>query len=218
MTEADLALKFIDHFIGFDVYKEVPAGGICDIVVDKGVVRLGIEVKISLSFDVIEQAYSRRPYFHYTYIAIPIKHRVGRIQLMFCKHFGIGILGYRESNYTRFSAKQKQEFGFPEYYIEEHLAPSLNRKPCKIKLEQYMKRSVAGSQNSRITAFGFFVEKMTEVVKGEVNGIGMKELFDRIDYKHYRTLSSFKSCLVKYCNNGVIKGVKFESGKFFLDK
>ena len=218
MTEAELALKFIAHFEGFDVYKEVPAGGICDIVVDKGIVKVGIEVKVTLNFDVIEQAYSRRPYFHYTYIAVPIKHRVGRIQLMFCKHFGIGILGYRESSYANFTSRQKMEYGFPDYYIEEHLAPTLNRKPCKIKLEQYMKRSIAGSQNSRITAFGFFVEKMTEVVTEEKNGIGVKDLFDRITYKHYKTLSSFRSCLVKYCNNGVIKGIRFEDGKLYIDK
>lgn len=198
--------------------EEVPAGGICDIVVDKGIVKVGIEVKTSLNFEVIQQAFDRREYFHYVYIAVPVKHKVSRIQERICREFGIGILGYKESDYNHWRKEHREEMGLPDFYIEEHLKPKLNRKPRKIKLEEYMMRSIAGSQNSRITAFGDFVDKMVKVVEKEGKGIGVKELFDKIEVKHYRTLSVFRSSVVKYVNTGVIKGIDFRDGKFFISK
>src|SRR4051812_10677668 len=128
MTEAELAQKFIDYFDdGFEIYKEVPAGGIVDIVLVDGFVRVALEVKTSLNFDVIWQAHSRRPYFHYTYAAVPVKHRrLHPAQEALCKHLGIGVLCYYELNTQRTYAKNANRFE-----IFEAVKPRMNRKIYK---------------------------------------------------------------------------------------
>lgn len=211
MTEAQLALKFIAHFSDFDIYKEVPAGGICDIVVDMGRAKVGIEVKTSLSFDVLYQAYERRPFFHYVYIAVPVKTAIHRAAKLFCEQHGIGVLGYKERPGMYGHSDDAPDKGI----ITEHIKPRLNRKPLRVMLHEYMKRSEAGSQNNRITSFGYFVESFEETVK-RWPGLNPKDIFDKLTYRHYLSLSSFKSCVTGYCRSGVIKNVIFEGGKFYI--
>lgn len=62
MTEAELAIPFLNYFSDWDVYQEVPAGGIVDIVAERKPIRISIEVKKSLNFEVIEQARKNNGY------------------------------------------------------------------------------------------------------------------------------------------------------------
>lgn len=207
MTEVQLAAKFIDYFAGFDIYKEVPTrGSIIDIVVD-GVcpagysigLRIGIEVKCNLNFDVIEQAINQRKCFHYTYIAVPCKYRPHAIARKICEQYGIGILGYNKISKT----------------VMEHVNPKLNRKPLPVELQDYMKRSVAGSQNERITSWGYFVEHLTETVRRRKDGITVEDCYKQLEHKHYKTLSLFKNSTYKYINHGIIKNIVHEKGRFY---
>lgn len=219
MTEADLALKYIDYLSEYEVYKEVPGGGgIIDLVTLIGSFRVVLEVKCALNFEVIWQAYQGRAVSHYAYAAVPVKHSIHPAQKALCQHFGIGILAYRE-------LKTWGRSDVPKYRIEELLKPQLNRRPGKLRLEEYMKRSQAGSQNNRITAFGHFVECVEEVLgrghsirNGErvLRMVTPKDLFEAISYKHYNSFSVFKTCLVKYANNGVLKNVDWDGKHFSL--
>lgn len=217
MTEAQLALKFIDYFAEFDIYKEVPGGGgIIDIVAVKSGIRTAIEVKVHLNFEVIWQAYQSRNQCHYAYAAVPIKVKAGYgihihpAQKVLCLHLGIGIIACIE-----------RPTGFPDkfkYTIEEIVKPQLNRHARKIFLHDYMKRSQAGSQSDRMTAFGYFVECFTTVVAKCPEGIEPKQVFESLTFQHYRTVSLFKNAVVKYCRTGVINNIEFRQGKFFYKK
>lgn len=219
MTEADLALKFIDHFAEFDIYKEVPGGGgIIDIVAVKTGIRTAIEVKIHLSFDVMHQAFQSRTQSHFAYAAVPVKSwRLHPAQEALCKHWGIGVLGCMEIHNPYYGIGKNTK---PKHYFEikEIIAPSFNRHARKIFLHDYMKRSQAGSQSSRMTAFGYFVECFTTVVARHPDGIEFKKCFEELAFKHYRNVSLFKNAVAKYCRTGVIKNIDFVAGKFHYKK
>lgn len=221
MTEAQLALKFIDHFAEFDIYKEVPGGGgIIDIVAVKSSIRTAIEVKIHLSFDVMQQAYESKVQAHYAYAAVPVKHwRLHPAQQALCHHYGIGVIGCMElTNIKGHSLKTIKEHNLPTHEIREIIKPQLNRNPRKIYLHDYMKRSQAGSQTTRMTAFGYFVECFTTIVAKHIHGIEVKEAFEQMEFRHYRTASLFKNAVVGYCRTGVIKNIEFIAGKFHYKK
>lgn len=214
MTEAELALKFIDWLEGFDIYKEVPAGGIIDIVAVRDKWRLCVEVKMHLSFEVIWQAHSARRFGHYAYAAVPVKKwGLHPAQIKLCQHLGVGVLAYKDLPQYGYNKGRGE--------IREVIAPALNRRPGRITLEDYMKRSVAGSQNERITAFGFFVEQLTDTVLRYARtetGMTIPEAWEKINYRHYGSLSGFKRSIADYCNGRVIKNVEYRDGKLFYKK
>lgn len=214
MTEADLALKFIEYFEDFDIYKEVPGGGgVIDIVGVKASIRVGIEVKVQLSFEVIWQAFQARTQVHYAYAAAPVKH-LHPAQKALCLHLGIGVLAYRELKTSIGGFNRNNEHKLPTYQIEELVKPKLNRRPCKITLHDYMKRSQAGSQSNRMTAFGYFVECFTTIIAKHPEGITVQEIWDKLEFRHYRNISLFRNESVKWVNKGVIKNIEFYKGKF----
>lgn len=223
MTEADLALKFIDYFAEFDIYKEVPGGGgIIDIVAVKTGIRTAIEVKTHLSFDVMQQAFEARRQCHYAYAAVPVKSwRLHPAQEALCRHYGIGVIGCMELKYGGYNPlkhNRKILGDLPTHEVKEILAPVFNRHARKIFLHDYMKRSQAGSQSSRMTAFGYFVECFTTVVARHPDGIEFQKCFEDLTFKHYRTVSLFKNAAAKYCNTGVIKNIEFIKGRFIYKK
>jgi hypothetical protein len=141
MKESDLALKFIEFFNeGYEIYNEVSAGGsTVDFVAYSHPIKIGVEVKLTFSLKVIEQAFYNKNYFNYVYVAVPKgKHR--HFVYMICEKLNVGVLEYDE--------KRK--------FVYEAIKPKINRKVSHVKLEDYMKRSVAGSQSDRITAFRNF--------------------------------------------------------------
>ena len=87
MKESELAEKFISYFSeGYEIFKEVPANGIIDIVLRSGDVVTAIEVKNKLSFEVIEQAVGNIPYVNFSYVAVPRpRHKNFAVQV--CRNF-----------------------------------------------------------------------------------------------------------------------------------
>lgn len=222
MTEAQYALKFIDYFAEFDIYKEVPGGGgIIDIVAEKTRIRTAIEVKVHLSFEVIWQAYQARSQCHYAYAAVPVKSwRLHPAQEALCRHYGIGVLGFMElkHSWNNYNPKVHAAKVEGKFDIKEIIAPTFNRHARKIFLHDYMKRSQAGSQSDRMTAFSYFVECFTTVVARHPDGIEFKKCFEELAFKHYRNVSLFRNAAAKYCQTGVIKNIDFIAGKFLYKK
>ena len=200
MKESDLALKFIEYFSeGYEVYKEVPVAGVIDMVVTDGTVKIGIEVKTKLSFKVIEQAFYKKPYLNYAYIAVPMGKDQG-FAFYICRQLNIGVLLYNE--------KRNQ--------IVEEVKPTLNRNKSRVVLHEYMKESVAGSQNQRVTAFGNTVNEIVKYLQRH-DGATLEEVLHNVEY-HWSNFSAAKASVYKWCANGVIKKFKVEKGKVYLNK
>lgn len=189
-SEAELAEKFLEYFSDAEIFKEVEIpGGIVDIVAVYGVARTAIEVKNSCSLAVIGQAHRNLMYFHYSYIAIPTTPNC--FQKMICNNYGIGILRY-------------------DGRIHEDVMPAFRRRVIGVKLHDYQKLSVAGSQNQRETAFSNSVRQIKQALaRGEMP---LKELFTKAQKYHWASLYSARNSFVDLVKRGIIKGVEIENG------
>ena len=199
MKETELAEKFINYFCDFEVFKEVPANGIIDFVVKNGIVIMAVEVKLSLNFEVIEQANKNKSYCDYSYIAVP-RPKKESFAYDICKMLGIGVLVY------------------DDWAINETVKPLKNKrhKFYKLKLENYMKRSVAGSQNDRITPFKATIERMVIYISRHP-GCTLNECLNNIDF-HWSNLTSAKACVYQWIKKGIIKEFKIEKNVLILNE
>jgi hypothetical protein len=204
MKESDLAQYFIDYFDdGYEIFKEVPAGGIIDIVARHGHITLAVEVKLSLNFEVIGQAFENKRYCNYSYIAIPFtKHKHFGFEI--CRMHGIGVL-----------------MTDPHYHVVEVVKPKLirhskeTRQWLTSKLQPWTKDSIAGSQHDRVTAFGNTVNLITAYVRRHPE-CSIEECIKSIDH-HYKSYSGAKSSIYKYIHDGIIKNVRLEGNKLVLN-
>jgi hypothetical protein len=200
MKETELAQKFIDYFSDFEIYKEVLSNaGCCDIVVKDHHIITAIEVKTCFNFKVVEQAISNKRCYHYSYVATPTNPN--RIQEMICDKFGIGILVYDKECYWE-----------PVY---EKLRAVFNRKIKQPKLEEYMKRSVAGSQHERITKFSNTVDEIKNFLKRS-GPIKLSELFTKTMKYHWSSHHSARNCFTEYVRRKIIKGIEIKDGVVYL--
>jgi hypothetical protein len=203
-SEQELAKHFISHFADQDLYFEVPAAGIIDIVMKSGQVITAIEVKTSFNFGVLEQAIKNKGYAHYSYIAVP-SARKRWFQEQVCKDYGVGLLECEHSQWD------------DRWIVREIIAPRLNRRVVKIKLQEYHKESVAGSQHERMTSFKHFVRQLQQTVSRYPQGVAFQDVF-KMGITHYSSMSSFKSCLAKYIAQGIITGLRVENGMIYPNK
>lgn len=190
MKETELAKYFIDYLSDYDIYQEVPASGIIDIVAKKGNIITAIEVKKSLNFNVFEQAFNNKRNAHYSYVAVPYARRSSFTINLF-KSYGIGILIYNQYGY--------------DCKIKEIVKPTFNRKILKIKLEEWMKKSVAGSKNDRMTAFKNSIFEIKEQIEKRGGKCLISDILNSRCHYHWASFSSAKSSIIEMCNRGVIK-------------
>jgi hypothetical protein len=206
MKETELAQKFINHFIDFDLYFEVgsPVGS-TDIVAVKSPLMISIEVKTSFGLSVIEQAVRNIPYYHYSYVAVPYV-KDSHFAEQICKQYGIGVLKYKEDN--RFS-----EF---EGHVYEQLPPKFNRKALAkyIKLMDAYKDATPGCVNGRPTPFKEMIKGISAYLQRHP-GATLKEVFEG-SYITYRTISAFKAGMYQWIRNDVIKEFYIDNGKLYL--
>jgi hypothetical protein len=186
MKETELAQYFIDHFEGFEIFKEVPAYGIIDIVLRSGQITTSIEVKCSLNFEVIEQAFNNINMANYSYIAVP-KPKSKSFAYRICKEYGIGVLVLAKRN-----SNSRPEF----YTIEELVKPRFNRKISKLELHDWQKESVAGSQNERMTAFKNSVRDIVQYVQRNKGKVHIKDVLKNVS-THYSSISSATQCIIR---------------------
>lgn len=203
MTEAELAKNFIYYLQdSYDLYYEVNE---IDIVGINGNILIGVEVKTSLNFKVIEQAYENRTMVNYSYIAIPWSKK-SDFQYKICSMFGIGVLSFRSHNgkFWEIREEVKPEFlrrAYTKWFIPH---PDL-------------KRSKPGSPSGAgvISAFKITVENIERYVNKN-QGCTIKELFNAINH-HYSGLSSMSNCIYKYIREGVIKSIRVENSKLYFN-
>ena len=203
MTEVELAKNFIFYLQdSYDLYYEVRD---IDIVGKAGNILIGVEVKTSLNFKVIEQAYENRWMLHYSYIAVPWSKNMN-FKLTICEMFGIGVLTFRTHN-GRF------------WDIREELKPKFFRKANTkwFKPDPNLKRSKPGSPSGAgvVSAFNITVENIERYIKRHP-GCTIREVFEGINH-HYENLSSMRGNIYGYIHSGVIPTIRIENeGKYKL--
>lgn len=204
MKEVELAQKFVDYLSCFDLYFEVDYGSGCvDIVAFDGNISIAVEVKTTFSFKVFEQALANKPWYNYTYIAVP-KFKDDYIQRRLCNDYGIGLLIYDTSGYCS---------------VMEVIKPKLNRvKSDKLRsrLREQNKRSLPGSKNgdsTKVTAFQITVENLVRYVERNP-GKTLRQAIDDLSH-HYSTNKAATSSLYQHIKSGVIKEIEIQDGKLF---
>lgn len=195
MKETELAEAIIDYLNdGWEVYKEVAAHGIIDIIAYHKPIVSAIECKLTFGLSVIEQADRNKQYANYSYVAVPAPRVYGSFAEKLCKERGIGVLALDRSG-----------------RVMERIRPRLNRNVVKIKLNEWQKESVAGSVNNRMTAFKNTCRLLTRIVQERGGRMEIKEAIKSIDH-HYGSFSSAKSCIISMIGRGIIKDLAYDKG------
>lgn len=202
MTEVELAKNFVFYLQdSYDLYYEVRD---VDIIGKSGNILIAVEVKTSLNFKVIEQAYTNRTMVNYSYIAVPWSKSM-HFKLKICAMLGVGVLSFRSHN-GKF------------WEIREEVKPNFLRKSNTKWFVPHpdLKRSKPGSPSGTgvITAFNITVENIEKYVTRHP-GCTIKELFEAINH-HYSGLSSMRNCIYKYIRDGVIENIEIENSKLYL--
>ena len=209
MIETELASHFVNYLSCYDLYFEVECiSGRVDIIALNGNIRMAFEIKTAFNFKVLEQALNNKPYFHYSYIAVPY-FRNGYMQDRICRDYGIGLLtcyanGWMASN-----------------NVEERVKGLLNRHPdnrfSRIKLTDANKRNkpgMAGSEAGRITPFRQTVENLVKYVEYH-KGCSLKDAIKGIDH-HYNSFNGARSSIYQWLHKKVITEVELIDGKLYL--
>jgi len=205
MKESDLAKIIVEWLKAnqWEVYKEVAIGTTnqrADIVAVQGCLTWIIETKTSLSLALIAQAFRRLQLSHYVSIAVPYVRR-NDTELLFIKNllkdYGIGLL---------------QVERFRNNYIMQTVHPKLNRRRGIIKKylnEKQKTYAEAGNyENKYWTPFQQTVLNIKKYLARNP-GCTWKELIENVDH-HYNSNSTARSCIYRWINEGVIKGIKIE--------
>lgn len=198
MKESDLAQKFVSYLsYEYDLYFEFMDIDIYAIAKNHTV---GVEVKTSLNFKVIQQAYQNIHCCNYSYIAIP-KPKDIHFGFEICKMLGIGVLLYDE--------KYKQ--------ITQRIARKLNRHVRKIETPSAIyKEATPGTKSGEHgikSPFELSVMNIENYVKRH-EGCTIKEAIENTNW-HWSNMSSAKSCIANYIKNGVIKTIVFKNGGLY---
>ena len=198
-TEQDLIKNMVPCLQdwGWNIYQEVEGpGGRADIVAARGKIQWAIEAKLSFGLPVIEQANNWRPRCHYSSIVVPSGTRESGFARVICRQFGIGIL-----------KMQMFEGGC----LEESAKPHLNRRPLVLELHEEQKTycDAGSNRGGHWTPFKRTCRNLIAAVHHNP-GIEFRALIKELDH-HYYSMSSARSCLLRFITTGVIPELRTES-------
>jgi hypothetical protein len=206
---------------GWDVYQEVQAksyDSICDMVAVQGKLLWTIEMKRTLSLEVINQAWWWRGRSNFSSVAVPCTKRRARHQhvrlvdeLLDWK--GIGLLSVQEPE-----VYGGRDDG-PGGRVHEDKAPSLNRTAKTDTIlaalcPEQKTFAPAGSCGMRWTPFQATCKGLYAVTCREP-GISLKEAIGLVKH-HYATSSSAVSSLTHWLEHGKVSGVELRREGRFL--
>jgi hypothetical protein len=218
-SETDLAKPVVAYLenLKWDVYQEVQmnwGGGIADIVATQGKIVWIIEVKKTLSLDLIAQAASWRYHAHFISVAIPVsmrRHGKGRrMAEKFLDWQGIGLIEVTApympgSSYSQEATVTNSAYGQPQMGRLHRKAKA--EKILKVLTPEHKTFAAAGnSAGKRWTPF----QRTCSLVKKYVDenpGISMKKLVDSVDH-HYASNAGARSSLARWIEADYIKGIE----------
>lgn len=185
-----------------DVYQEVKnlrTGHRADIIAVKEDVRWVIELKLSLSLRLIEQAVSWKKYAHFVSIAVP-KWKRNNVTLDICKHFGVGLL-----------------YGCDLHEVlppQKHDSPVLAATPLYDKQKEFA--NAGNNVNGAYTPYKATMEQVLAYIQMNP-GCRLKDIVDHVQ-THYRTLATAKSCISKSVREGFgdYSRITVQNSKYYL--
>lgn len=206
MKETWLAQKFVDYFSCYDLYFEVDYFRCIDIVAISDKFSIGVEVKTSFNFKVLEQAISNTRTMSFSYIAVPHTKDMS-FQRKLCRDYGVGLLVYYEH------LDKVKELEKPRY-----------NRYCRVSnvkssLSECNKICTPGSKNGdsgKITAFGVTVDSAVRYVRRNP-GCSMKKLIENITH-HYNSDQVAIRSIQKWIKSGVIKELIIKDKKLYINK
>lgn len=166
---------------GYEVYAEVEMPfGRADIVGKAHPAYCVVEMKKTLNFEVINQAFRWKGMFHYIYIAVPKKKRYHSIALKILHDYRIGLLEVKENYvYVRVPARYHRPYDrktIPNKYLHEE-----------------QKTWVKGGSNGGgyVTTYKLTISRIKEYLKRQRYGFNGKEKEDG----GWRTINE----ILEYC-------------------
>lgn len=198
-SETELAARVVAWLRteGWDVYQEVLAGAVCDIVARRGPVLWAIECKLVFGTKVLEQAMDWIGQAHLVSAATPLTHG-SRVLRDFCEWKGIGWLAVHADSL--------------EPNVQEKIAPVLRRQVGKrlagsLVEEQRLGECLAGSAGGGYhTPFRATCKRVREAVEAEP-GISLGKLLAEVT-THYASKAGARSGIVYWADRGRIPGVE----------
>ena len=203
MTEVELAARVVEMLsLDHDVYQEVTTpAGVADIVARRGPVLWAIEVKKSLSLQVLGQALENAVYFNFVSVAVPSRGNRGKAGLAartLLRDHGIGLILVGQ-------------------YASEDQRARFNRgagtKWVRLFEEQRTYAKAGNAEGARYTPFRGTRDALVSHVQ-RFPGCTVREAMTSIKH-HYHTLSTAMSCARNYIQTGVIKEIRLEDGKLY---
>ena len=211
--ESDLAAPVIEYLqdLRWEVYQEVQtgyAGDIADIVARQGKLLWVIELKKSLSLEVIAQAQIWSRYAHYASVAIPTRTRSRTSK---GRELADRIMAERGIGCIKVQGPESYQ---PEPMVVTRgvVAARLNRKASSDKLrnslceEQKTFATAGNSDGKRWTPFQRTCREVLNAVTKKP-GLNMKELVDAVDH-HYASDAGARAHLAGWIQEGVVDGVE----------
>jgi len=199
MKESDLAQRFVSYLsYEYDLYFEFMN---IDIY-GKGINHtIGVEVKTSLNFKVIQQAYQNIQCCNYSYIAIPEPKDI-HFGFEICKMLGVGVLLYSEKYNS----------------VTQRIAPKLNRHVRKLETPpEIHKEAIPGTKSGEHgikSPFMLSVMRIEDYVRHH-EGCTIKEAIENTSW-HWSNMASAKSCISSYIKNGIIKTIELKDGGLYF--
>jgi hypothetical protein len=199
-SETELGRKVVSYLVseGWEVFQEVQYSSHtrrADIVARRGSIVWVIELKNSLSLDVISQAMEWTGWAHLISVAVPsiTKWTGGRyLGERILKEKGIGLITVEflvfRCEWGRFDRK-----------------PQLLPRLQKALIDERKTYAEAGSQHNYYTSFRATTDKLRKYL-GKAGEATMKEIVEQIDH-HYNSDSTARACLTRWIKEGVIEGI-----------
>lgn len=207
ISEEELCKRFISAFPKPDsLYYEVECyGGVADMVFVEKPVTVIYEAKTSFSTKLLLQCIDRRNAANYVIAVIPggrFDHQMKRL----FSDYGIGVISVETINSYNKPAR---------YGLREDLSPKMFRATYPLKVKDFHKTNIPGTQHGRTTGFGNMVnEVVAEIKRSKNQKISLEDGLGCQGY--YKTLKQFKGNIYQWCRTGIIKDFYLEQGYLFL--
>lgn len=195
---------------GYEVYTEVTsslAGGRADIVAVSGPAVTVVEMKRSLSLDLLAQAVRWKLFSNYIYIAVPARrnNRVSGYVRGFLQREGIGLIEVvfpeAKSSYLQPYAINTERCRFNRR-IDDHLRESLTEK------HKELPGGHAGG--GYVTTYSQTIDRVKDYLWRQGDWISMNDILDHCETHYASPKSSLAVALRKWegdwCESKVIKG------------
>lgn len=200
---------------GWDVYQEVQrgyAGPVADIVATKGDIVAVVELKVSLTFDLLAQITRWTGYAHHLFVAVPhARSSDGRrmAERVFADR-GVYVLEVHETSH----AEQLRQGTIADRVKQQRATPTRLEAPhaatlhARLREEHKTHASAGSARGGHYTEFRGTCEKLAALVRARP-GVSLRDAVAGIDH-HYANAKSARSHLRQMVAKGVVAGVRVE--------